>query len=225
MVAAVGILAAAAPAQAARVSASDRREINAVLDQFVRHAVLRKHPEKVWGLTTATLRGGTSRREWAHGGAPVYPYPAGGRVFHFAAVIWANRNDVGTELVLQPKHRLRKRVGSMAFNVGFLRIHGQWLVDNFTPEATFAPPGGPAKVVGPMDFTPAVTVTPHRSTLGGWWWLVIAAVVALAPATMLGIWGVGFVRHRKDRGPLLRRKRGPLPPLRIPVGSHPKPGK
>src|SRR5436189_4810723 len=99
---AVAALTVAAPAQAVRVSASDRREINAVLDQFVRHAVLRDHPEKAWALATATLRGGTSRREWAHGGAPVYPYPAGGRTFHFAAVIWANPDDVGTQVVLQP---------------------------------------------------------------------------------------------------------------------------
>jgi hypothetical protein len=225
VLAAVAVLAAAAPAQAGRVSASDRREINAVLDQFVRHAVLRNHPEKVWGLTTATLRGGTSRREWAHGGAPVYRYPAGGRTFHFAAVVWANHNDVGTQLVLQPKHRLRNRVDAMAFTVGFLKVHGRWLVDNFTPQATFAPPGQPAKVVGPYDFTPALSVTPRHAFLGGWWWLVIVGVLALVPATLLGIGVVSVVRRRGSGTALLRRKREPLPPLRIPVGSHPKPGK
>jgi hypothetical protein len=219
------MLAVAAPAHAARVSASDRREINAVLDRFVRHAVLRNHPEKAWILATSTLRGGTSRRDWARGNLPVYPYPAGGRTFHFAGVIWANRNDVGTEVVLQPKHRLRKRVGAMAFNVGFLRIHGRWLVDNFTPEATFAPVGARPKVVGPHDFTPALSVTKHTSLLGGWWWAVIAAAVLLAPATLLGIWIVALVRRRGSRHALVRRGRAPLPPLPRPVGGHPKPGK
>src|SRR5207248_11010719 len=84
---AAATLAVAAPAEAARVSGSDRQEINAVLDQFVRHAVLRNQPEKAWGLVTSTLRGGTSRRDWARGNLPVYPYPAGGRTFHFAGVI------------------------------------------------------------------------------------------------------------------------------------------
>jgi hypothetical protein len=225
LVALIAVLAVAAPAQATRVSASDRRQIDAVLNQFVRHAVLRNHPEAVWHLATATLRGGTSRHDWAHGNLSVYPYPAGGRTFRFTTVIWANRNDVGTQLILQPKHRLRKRVAAMAFTVGFLKIHGRWLVDNFTPSATFAPVGARPKVVGPQDFMPAVSVTRTRAFLGGWWWLVIVSVVALAPATLLAIWVVGFVKSRDERRWFVLRKRTALPPLRTPVGGHPKPGK
>ena len=43
---------------------------------FLRTAVLRRHVERSWPLTSPKLRQGLSRRQWATGNIPVIPYPA-----------------------------------------------------------------------------------------------------------------------------------------------------
>ena len=62
---------------------ADRRQIDAVLDRFVTSAILRHHPIGAWAVSTKGLRAGTTRRQWARGDVPVFPYPARGR--HFRA--------------------------------------------------------------------------------------------------------------------------------------------
>ena len=58
------------------VTPGTRREVNAVLTAFVRHAVRRENPEAAWDLATPALRAGQTRAEWRRGDLPVFPFPA-----------------------------------------------------------------------------------------------------------------------------------------------------
>src|SRR2546430_14478840 len=87
----LSLLASAAPARAARLTPSERTQINAVVDRFVVLAVKRRDPKAAWSLVTPPLRSGPTRREWDHGSLPVYPYPARGRTFHDWQLAWVKR--------------------------------------------------------------------------------------------------------------------------------------
>jgi hypothetical protein len=211
VVVAAALVVAAGPARAGGVKPSDRREINAVVDRFIRTAVRRDHPAAAWNLVTPRVRAGTTRRDWARGNLPVYPYPARGRTFHGWQLSSVDRNDVTIDLTLQPARRVRKRVGAIAFAVELKRVRGRWLVDSFNPEATFAPEGAPAAVVGPVDFSSSGEAETGEPLLGGMWWLVVIGVFMLAP--LVGIAAlVVSVRQGRWSG-TLRRGRASLPPL------------
>lgn len=134
-----------------RVTAPDRRAIDATLDTFVAHAVRRRDAGVAYKLVTPEFRAGTSRAEWSRQ-VPVYPYPAAGRTFHGWTIAYSNTDEVGIRLLLRPRHGAR--VGPISFDVTLKKLHGAWLVDSFLPGATFAPLDTPAKVRATPDFTP-----------------------------------------------------------------------
>ena len=208
---AVAVLAAAAPASAARITAADRREINSVVDRFVVAAVKRQHPLDAWSLATPTLRGGTTRRDWANGNVPTYPYPAKGSRFHNWQVAWSGNNDLGINLTLMPIRRERKKLGAIAFGMELKRIHGRWLVDGFYPEATFAPVGARPAVTSAPDFTNSGADT-SPALLGGIWWIVVLGVLGLAPLVAIAA-GIVFLVKRRAGRDAIRIERGNLPPL------------
>ena len=208
---AAAVLASAAQAGAAGITAADRREVNSVVDRFVVAAVKRHHPLDAWSISTPTLRSGTTRHDWTHGNVPVYPYPAEGRSFHNWQVAWSRRNDLGINLTLQPIRRERRKLGAIAFGLELKRIHGRWLVDGFYPEATFAPAGSRPAVTSAPDFANrGGDVSP--ALLGGVWWLVVIGVLGLAPLMAIAAGVFFFVRNRR-RSSGIPAERGVLPPL------------
>jgi hypothetical protein len=154
LLAAVASLLTAAPALAKepKVSPADRAAINATLDVFVNHAVKRKGVGTAYDVVTPTMHDGMTRKQWAKGDIPVYPYPAAGRQFHKWTIFSRSSQEVGIELILDPSARHRRNLGQIAFSVYLKPGHGRWLVDSFIPAATFAPVGKPPVVQGPGDF-------------------------------------------------------------------------
>jgi hypothetical protein len=154
LLAAVASLLTAAPALAKepKVSPADRAAINATLDVFVNHAVKRKGVGTAYDVVTPAMHDGMTRKQWAKGDIPVYPYPAAGRQFHKWTIFSRSSQEVGIELILDPAARHRRNLGQIAFSVYLKPGHGRWLVDSFIPAATFAPVGKPPVVQGPGDF-------------------------------------------------------------------------
>ena len=74
------------------VSPADRAAINRTLDVFVPAAIGRRHSERAWPLSTATMRQGSDRASWVRGILPVTPFPVIGKTFHGWTVDTVARN-------------------------------------------------------------------------------------------------------------------------------------
>ncbi len=176
-----------------RLSAADRRAVNAVLDRFVPAAVKRRDGAAAYDLVTARLRGDDERQAWAQGALPVMQYPARGTRFHDWSLKYVDDNGVGFDLLLQP--RPKTRIGPIMFAVDLKRIRGRWLVDSFGPIATFAPVGAPARVRAVGDFSPQAGGSEvEKGRLSPAWLLLPVAFLGLLAA--LGVvWAVSSRRR------------------------------
>jgi hypothetical protein len=186
-----------APAQVPAVekkvplSASDRRQIGALIDRFVPTAVGRRDVVASYDLVTPALRSGMSRSEWASGSIPVTPYAASGKTFAWT-VSYSLRNQAALVLVLHPESGAK--TGGMSADVVVKRIGRAWLVDSFVPEAIF----GNHRVVGTHDFgagTPSGQSSKAR--LGAAWLALPLAFVALLIGLPFFIVTRGWLRHRR----------------------------
>jgi len=213
VVAAAVALALAAPASAApKLSQSDRAQITRAIDVFVNHAVKRSDTVAAYDVVAPELRPGISRREWAVGDIPVYPFPARG-LTHPWNILYVTREEVGLELQLIP--RAHSDVGPIIFHIYLRPAHGRWLVDSFMPVATLAPlDAKKTKVRSIRDFAPQAAggVALGNSGPGQLSSLYLILPVALIGGALLGLacWGVTrALRNRKLQGP----GSGSLPPL------------
>jgi hypothetical protein len=209
---AVLALTLAGTANAARLSASDRRAINHTLDMFVNYAVKRHQVIKAYDFVTPEMRG--TRKQWSSGQLPVYPFPARGTKFHGWTVQEVSRNEVGFQLILMPVKGSKQ--GSIAFLGSVRRIHGRWLVDDFNPGAIFAPEGSQAHVIGTQDFMPGQQIDSGGSRVnvgrvsGNYAFIpflvfgLIILVLALSAV-------VAVIRHKR----YVSAHGGPLPPLSV----------
>ena len=207
---AVLVLAAPAAAKQPRLAPSDRAAINATLAVFVNHGVKRKGVGAAYDVVTPTMRDGMTRKQWASGDIPVYPYPAAGRQFHEWTILSRSSQEVGIELILNPAKGHVGKLGQIAFHVYLKPVRGRWLVDSFMPAATFAPVGKPPVVQGPGDFQgTAGGQTYNRrslerdakpSRISAKYLFVPFAVVGLLLAGLAG-WGLlhWFRQRRLDR--------------------------
>jgi hypothetical protein len=213
VVAAAVALALAAPASAApKLSQSDRAQITRAIDVFVNHAVKRSDTVAAYDVVAPELRPGISRREWAGGDIPVYPFPARG-LTHPWNILYVTREEVGLELQLIP--RAHSDVGPIIFHI-YLRPAGKrWLVDSFMPVATLAPLDAKhSKVRSVRDFSPQ---SAGGISLGGGGPHRLSSIWVVLPFALIGsvfiglvLWGlVRVVRNRRLRGP----RGGALPPL------------
>lgn len=196
-----------------RLTASDRKEINATLDVFVNHAVKRDDVGASYAAVTPELRGGMSQAQWSRGSIPVYPYPAGGRQFHGWTVSYANSEEVGLELLLHPRPEKQSTLGPFMFKVYLKPVGDKWLVDSFMPAATFAPvEATKTKVRALPDFSPQPQTEKSVAGSGR-----INPVYVYVPFGVMGLlllalagWGIAAkVRDRRLAGP----RGGGLPPL------------
>jgi hypothetical protein len=128
------------PEQKAPFTDADRRRVEAVLQVFVDHAVARRDPAVAYDLVTRTIRGDTTRAQWAAGDVPVYPYPAGRQRVQIAWVWASYRNDVDFDVVLSP--RKGADIGPMAAGVEMKATGSgasrRWRVDSFTPREFYS---------------------------------------------------------------------------------------
>jgi len=196
-------VAAQAGASGRRLSAADRKAISASIDTFVNHAVKRHDVAASYDVTAPELRAGMTRKAWAKGDIPAYPYPARG-TSHGWTILYVTRDEVAVNLILRPKPGVKMR--GILFNLYLRPVHGKWLVDSFMPAATINTElfGGAARVTSVRDFSPGEqSGGPHGKPL-------VSSAVAYIPfgvlaLLLLGLGGaltIGALRYRPRGGSL-----------------------
>jgi hypothetical protein len=213
--AAVAFALAAPAAAAPRLSAADRASINATLDVLVNNGVKRVNVGTSYDVVTPTLRAGMTRKEWARGDIPIYPFPAQGRTFHDWNIKFITQDEVAVELVLFPNLRNKAGYGPIAFDAYLKPVKGRWLVDGFMPMATFAPVNAKhTKVRSVVDFSPQSAqqgaVAPRRRINSDY---LVFPFIAMGGALLALIgWAVmKSLRERRLMGPT-EDSLPPLPP-------------
>jgi hypothetical protein len=199
-------LAAQAGASGRRLTTADRKAISRSIDVFVNHAVKRKDVAASYDVTAPELREGITRKEWATGNIPAYPYPARG-TSHGWTILYVTRDEVAVNLILRPKPGVRMR--GILFNVYLRPAHGKWLIDSFMPAATINTElfGGAARVTSVRDFSPgAQSGGPHGKPL-------VSSVVAYIPFAVLALLLLGLAGALAWGAMRYRPQGGSLPPF------------
>jgi hypothetical protein len=196
-----------------RLTAETRRQVHATLTRFVATAVTRRNVTAAFGLVTPKLRAGMTRKEWAKGDIPVYPYPAR-RDVEISRYVGSFKNDVLLDVLLQPR-KSAKNLGPIAFEVEMRAVGSgarrRWLVDSFVPSAAFAPTNAPPPKVTSKTSTAAPSPGYGAGHLSAKWFVfpaLILALIFLVPAGFaLRSW---YLNRRAERE---YRSERPLPPL------------
>lgn len=177
-------LAAAAPAHAARISAHDRAAVNALLDKFVPD-VLEGHDLKAGkALVGGYVTVGTVQR-----------YPAKQQDLHGWLLNYAQKDDVGFDILLQPA---KKTFGPWSFRGEAQKVHGTWKIVDWYPVAEFQPVGASARVDGPNDFSPAARGGLLASSNHIWYLWIIPSAIGLLLLVLAG-WGVQHWLRQRAR--------------------------
>jgi hypothetical protein len=174
-------------------TAARRREVNALLDQFIPAAVERKQPLQALPLVTDDFRAGVTREEWARGELPVFPYQAEPSSFHSWRVNYSYPTEMSIELLLHPT--AKEELGSLAYIAVFKKTRGRWLIDSFVNSASFAPQHKKPKILAQPDFKPFAE-TRGSARLDSRWLLLPAGLLGVLLCVPLGI---GVARFRRSR--------------------------
>ncbi len=206
----------AAGEKTVRLTPADRRRVNKTIDLLMNAGVKRQDPGAVYEIASPNLRSQASRRDWARGDIPVYPYPALGERFHGWTINFSQKNHLNVDLLVMPG-KDRARLGPVALTLDLRKIENRWMVDGIFPIATFAPlppQGNRGPVISTYDLVPAAAgsaPTGGRSRLSYAYFLLPAAIIGGGIALL-----VGFLVWRALRDRRIRRRYqagGSLPPL------------
>jgi hypothetical protein len=175
-----------------RLTAADRRAIDAVIGRFVAAGVERRDPLAAYALSTRALRRAATRAEWRRGALPVMPYRAAGPPgWHLD---YAYPGDAVVDVILRPaKNEPTKR--AIIFTAELKRERSRWLVDSMVPSATF----GDGTVYSRVDMGPqGVAAAPAKAPLSrSWIFVPIGLIVGLVVFVPAGL-GVGaWLRNRR----------------------------
>ena len=122
-----------------------RLAVERVLDEFAATAVARRDLERAYDLATPSLRSGLSRREWASGDIPVYPFPS--RDAEVLQVVGSHPRSVELDVSLVPRRGTEYRVSDFSVT---LKAVGRgpklrWRVDAFNPLRVVFKPAAAAR--------------------------------------------------------------------------------
>ena len=191
------------------VTPAMRRQVNETLVRFVATAVTRKDPIAAWELSTAAMKAGTTRADWARGDLPVFPYPAVPSQARSWTVLSSVKNDLVADLVLQPPKGSKR--GPVEFNVELKAVGSgrarRWLVDSFIAIRTYDTSA--ASKPKPVKPAPAVVKPKYpKGRLSPAWFLVPGVLLGLLVLVPIGIAVVNWRRgvraeraYRAGRGP------------------------
>jgi hypothetical protein len=191
------------------VTRAMRREVNAILVRFVATAVTRKDPVAAWKLSTAAMKVGSTRAEWARGDLPVFPYPAIPAQAKSWTVVSSVKDDLVVDLVLQPPKGSKR--GPVEFNVELKRVGAgrarRWLVDSFIAIRTYdTSAASKPKPVKPLPANAKPNYPKGR--LSPAWFLVPGVLLGLLVLVPVGLAIVNWRRgvraeraYREGRGP------------------------
>ncbi len=182
-----------------RLAKADRRKIGATIVAFVHDGVAQRNPGAAYDLVTSAFRGGTNRAQWRKGASPVYLYPAVTRnVAQQWRVDYSYPGEVGVALMLSSTRP--RKVGQVIFNAELREHHGNWLIDSFSPVATFTPIGvGRQHETGPADYAGGsrTELRSQEAELSPLWIAVPAGVLGLVVLVPLGFLLGSRVRDRR----------------------------
>ncbi|MHB8643440.1 MAG: hypothetical protein ACYDA3_11225 [Gaiellaceae bacterium] len=171
-----------------KVTAAERRDIDATLAAFIRAGVAREDPAAAWQLATPAMRSSVTRAQWNSGTLPVVPFPARTGKPGWTTLT-SYPGDVTVDLMLHSRPGTNR--GSIAFAVELKRMHGRWLVDSMVPEQSFSPPPRAAK-----PLPPNFSVSQPHGALGPIWFVVPALLLGIAVLTPVGFGVRAVIRHR-----------------------------
>ena len=169
-----------------RVTPATRREVDALLTAFVRHAVAREDPARAWALATPALKAGQTRAQWRRGELPVYPFPAKVSEAKGWRVVESFEDDLMVSVLMHSRPGTTR--GAIAYQVELKRFgrgeSRRWLVDAFIPERVYTPPS-------PND-QPERSATPQPSSvpsarLSTWWFVVPGVILSLIVVVPLSV--------------------------------------
>jgi hypothetical protein len=191
------------------VTPAMRRQVNETLVRFVATAVTRKDPLAAWDLSTAAMKSGTTRADWARGNLPVFPYPAIPAQARSWTVVSSVKNDLVADLVLQPPKGSQR--GPVEFNVELKAVGSgrarRWLVDSFIAIRTYDTAS--AQKPKPVKPLPANAKPNYpKGRLSPAWFLVPGVLLGLLVLVPVGFAIVNWRRgvraeraYRAGRGP------------------------
>ena len=195
-----------------------RASINATLRRFVPAALSRERLLVAWELAGPGVRDGMTKREWVRGNIPVHPYPWKPQRVDGWRLIYAYRNRVAVDLLLQPPKRAR--VGPIVFGIDLIRRDGRWLVESMFPAAVFSAPGERAWVTGAADFRAGAATAksfyerkPDRARLSAAWIAVPGAIFAAVLLFPIAFILVNVVSDRRAWRSYDGSRTRELPPL------------
>jgi hypothetical protein len=115
------------------------------------------------------------------------PYPAQIPGPHAWTLNYSYPNDVGLDLLLQP--RPGAKLGPISFRTELKRLGGRWRVATFYPVATFSRPNQKAHIQAEPDLAPHQQGSVTKGRLSALWLLVpglgFAGLVVLAPIVLI----------------------------------------
>jgi hypothetical protein len=200
-----------------KLSSSDRRAIDRLLDRFFPAAVERKDPQAAWALAGPEMRSASSLADFRNGTSPIPEYPANEPNYHHWRAIDIEQDAVVLNILVHPKNP--KKLGTWVFSVQVVKDARRWLVNRIYTIAVMNPPTRPATVtheLGPADYASASGAQRNNSTNkpGGHSLLIpVIAILALVLLVPLTVGGVALVRARRWRRAVAARSRADLPPL------------
>ena len=172
--------------RAVPVTRATRREVNAVLTRFVRHAVAREQPEAAWELATPALKAGQTRAEWRRGDLPVFPFPARVEEATGWYVLESFENDLLVTLLMHARPGTKR--GAIAYQVELKRVgrgtERRWLVDAFIPERVYTPAADESprrEATRQPSSVPSARLSPVWFVVPG----LLLSLIVLVPATIL----------------------------------------
>lgn len=206
----------AAAGRKVKLTAADRRAIDAVLDRFLPAAMERKDETLAWKLAGPELRSGSSLAAWRNGNTPVPYYPARETTFHHWQSIDSGVGYVIFNLLVHPAKG--STLAPYVFSGEVVRAHGSWLVNRLYTIAIMnkTTKKHPMAEVGPADYAAASSpgssslpdTTTHSSHI-----LPVLAVLAAILLIPLGLGGVALRRARRWRRRVRSSGRQEIPSL------------
>lgn len=102
--------------------------------KFLETAVLRKNLAASYNLVGPNLKNGFTLKQWKTGNITVIPFPAQNAKTTALIVKYSHPTDLLLQLVLVAKPGALANKRQLQFNLELNKIHGRWLVNQFTPQ-------------------------------------------------------------------------------------------
>jgi len=198
-----------------RLTAADRRAIDATLDVFVPAGMARRAPAVAWSLAGPELKAASTLAEWRKGDSPVPYYVPREKTFHDWQTVDVGPRYVIFDLLLHPLHR--SSYSSYTFSGEVVKQGRRWLVNRLYVIAIMQRPDRKGlHEIGPADFAPppsGARSAGGKARLGAIGIVPALALLGLILAIPVGVGALALIRARRWRRLVRASNRSALPPL------------